>query len=156
MVERIKTADQAVADAEKALLASQSELRNAKKALDASGFSVDSYGIFSLDWDASNSLRQVRDKHVGTLEKQNEAKLQESELTETERQQLAEQEGRNFYSRVTKLIRSSTWSGFSDQRKRERISDLRRVVNDGRAQRLLKIREGANPILRGSLRGAVN
>jgi hypothetical protein len=80
MVERIKTADQAVADAERALLASQSELRNAKKVLDASGFTVDSYGIFSFDWDAPSSLKQARDKYVGTLEKQNEAKLHEYDV----------------------------------------------------------------------------
>jgi hypothetical protein len=29
------------------------------------------------------------------------------------------------------------------------------VVSDGRAQRLLKIRDAANPFLRGSLRGSV-
>jgi hypothetical protein len=80
MVERIKTAEQAVADAEKALEDSQSELENAEKALDASGFSVDSYGIFSLDWDAHNSLRQARDKFLGKIEKENKEKLHEYDV----------------------------------------------------------------------------
>jgi len=77
---------------------------------------------------------------------------QQSPLSETERQQIAQLEGQDFYGRVTKLIRSSTWPGFSDEKKRERMSDLRRVVSDGRAQRLLKIREVANPI-RGEIAG---
>ena len=46
MVEKVKTANQAVEDAEKALEASQSELRNAKDALEAIGFSVDSHSVF--------------------------------------------------------------------------------------------------------------
>ena len=52
-------------DAEKALEASQSELRNAKKALEASGFSVDSHGVFSLLWEPPVSVRQARDKYLG-------------------------------------------------------------------------------------------
>jgi hypothetical protein len=80
MVERIKTADQAVVDAEKALVASQSELRNAKKALEASGFSVDSYGVLSLHWDAPRSVRQARDKYLGTFEKENKEKLHEYDV----------------------------------------------------------------------------
>ena len=41
---------------------------------------MDSDDIFSLDWDAPNSLKQARDKYVGTLEKQNEAKLHEYDV----------------------------------------------------------------------------
>ena len=80
MVEGIKTADQAVAEAEKALLASQNELRKAKKALEASGFSVDSDGILSLHWNAPRSVRQARDKYFGTLEKENKDKLHEYDV----------------------------------------------------------------------------
>ena len=80
LAERVKTAEQAVMDAEKAVVASQSELRNAKKALEASGFSVDSYGVFSLHWDAPDSMRQARDKYLGTLEKENKEKLHEYDV----------------------------------------------------------------------------
>ena len=80
IVERIKTADQAVVDAEKALVGSQSELRNAKKALEASGFSVDICGILSLHWDAPRSVRQARDKYLGTFEKENKEKLHEYDV----------------------------------------------------------------------------
>jgi hypothetical protein len=80
MVEAIKTANQAVVDAEKALVAPQSELRNAKKALEASGFSVDSCGVFSLHWDTPRSMRQARDKYLGTIEKENKEKLHEYDV----------------------------------------------------------------------------
>jgi len=67
-------------DAEKALVASQSELRNAKKGLEASGFSVDSHGVFSLFWDAPDSMKQARDKYLGKLEKENQEKLHEYDV----------------------------------------------------------------------------
>src|SRR5207244_3132321 len=80
LVEKIKTANQAEVDAEKALEDSQSELRKAKKALEVSGFSVDSRGVFSLFWDAPDSMRQARDKYLGTLNKENEEKLHEYDV----------------------------------------------------------------------------
>jgi hypothetical protein len=80
MVERIKTANQAVADAEKAVEASQSELRNAEEALEASGFDVDSCGVLSLNRDAPRSVRQARDKYLGKLEKENREKLHEYDV----------------------------------------------------------------------------
>jgi hypothetical protein len=80
IVERIKTANQAVADAEKAVEASQSELENAEKALEASGFSEDSDGVLSLDRYAPRSMRQARAKFLGALEKENTAKLHEYDV----------------------------------------------------------------------------
>lgn len=80
IVERIKTANQAVADAERALEASQNELRNAEEALEASGFDVDSCGVLSLNGDAPRSVRQARDKHLGKLEKENQEKLHEYDV----------------------------------------------------------------------------
>ncbi len=80
IAERIKTANQAEADARKALEASQSELRNAEEALEASGFSVDSCGVLSLNTDAPRSVRQARDKYLGKLEKENQDKLHEYDV----------------------------------------------------------------------------
>jgi len=80
MVERIKTAKQAEADAEKAFEASQSELRNAEEALEVSGFDVDSCGVLSLNEDAPRSVRQARDKYLGTFEKENKEKLHEYDV----------------------------------------------------------------------------
>lgn len=80
MTERIKTATQAVADAEKVYEASQSELRKAEKDLEASGFSVDRRGTFSLHWNAPDSMKQARDKYVGKLEKENNQKLHEYDV----------------------------------------------------------------------------
>lgn len=80
MTEKIKTATQAVADAEKAYQASESELRKAKKDLEASGFSVDSRGIFSFHWDAPDSMKQALDKYLGKLEKENNEKLHEYDV----------------------------------------------------------------------------
>jgi len=80
IAEKVKTAGQAVEDAEKALEASQSELRNAQKALHASGFSVDTKGVFSFVWDAPDSMRQARDKYLGTLEKENKERLHEYDV----------------------------------------------------------------------------
>jgi len=80
MVERIKTAKQAEADAEKALDASQRELRNAEEALEAAGFDVDGCGVLSLNTDAPRSVRQARDKYLGTLEKENKEKLHEYDV----------------------------------------------------------------------------
>jgi len=80
IVERIKTANQAVVDAERAVEASQSELQNAENALEASGFSVDSDGVLSLDRHAPRSMRQARDKYLGTFEKENKEKLHEYDV----------------------------------------------------------------------------
>jgi dienelactone hydrolase len=80
MTERIKTASQAVADAEKVYEASQSELRKAKKDLEAAGFCVDGRGTFSLHWDAPESMKQVLDTHLSKLEKENNQKLHEYDV----------------------------------------------------------------------------
>jgi hypothetical protein len=80
MMDRIKAADQAVVEAERAYESSQSELRKAKKALEASGFSVDSCGVFSLFWDAPDSMKQARAKHLGTFDKANKEELHEYDV----------------------------------------------------------------------------
>jgi hypothetical protein len=80
MTERIKTATQAVADADKAYQASESELRKAEKELQASGFSVDNRGKFSLFWNAPDSMKEVLDKCLSKLEKENKEKLHEYDV----------------------------------------------------------------------------
>ncbi len=64
-----------------------------------------------------------------------------TQLSQAERQQLAQQEGADFSGRVGKAISSGRWQALSDDQKRTRISEIRRAVDDSRQQRLLRLRK---------------
>lgn len=66
-----------------------------------------------------------------------------SPLSQIERQQIAEGEGKLFYQRASKLISSPSWPRRPDDAKRSALSDLRRDIDDGRAARLAKLRKAA-------------
>lgn len=64
-----------------------------------------------------------------------------TQLSQAERQQLAQQEGTDFNVRVSKAVSSVRWKALNDEQKRTRISGIRRGVDDSRQQRLLRMRK---------------
>jgi hypothetical protein len=62
-------------------------------------------------------------------------------LSDDERQTLAEQEGKQLYSRLKNLVTSNAWSQLTDDRKRQRVAELQRGIEASRQRRLLELRE---------------
>jgi hypothetical protein len=70
-------------------------------------------------------------------------------LTDSERQQFAQAEGRAFYSRVGKLIQGGSWQKRSDDAKRKTLIEIHRALDEGRAARLTRIRKASETDLAG-------
>jgi hypothetical protein len=64
-----------------------------------------------------------------------------TQLTDAERQQIAQAEGQEMYRRVAKLIQSGVWQKRSDDQKRKALVELHRMIDDARASRLTKMRK---------------
>jgi hypothetical protein len=64
-----------------------------------------------------------------------------SQLSPTERQQIAQSEGQDFYTRASKLISQPSWSRKTDDNKRKLLTEIRRTIDDNRAVRLNRIRK---------------
>jgi hypothetical protein len=72
-----------------------------------------------------------------------------SPLSQSERQQIAQEEGQRFYQQASRLISSGSWTRKSDDQKRESLAEIRRDIDENRAARLIKIRKAE--LARGSL-----
>ena len=65
------------------------------------------------------------------------------QLTGTERQQLAQQEGDLLRGKVAKWIATKAWASLDDDQRRKKIAELRRDITATRPQRLTKLRNRA-------------
>jgi hypothetical protein len=73
-------------------------------------------------------------------------------LTDSERQQIAQDEGQEMYKRVSKLIQSGAWQKRSDDQKRKALVELHRMLDESRPSRLSKMRrQNQNELARSSL-----
>jgi hypothetical protein len=73
-------------------------------------------------------------------------------LSESERQKVAEAEGRDYYQRVTKLIAQPSWSRKTDDVKRKLLTDVRKQIDENRAVRVSRMRKQAkDELARSSL-----
>jgi hypothetical protein len=76
----------------------------------------------------------------------------QTQLLDSERQQLAEQEGQELHSRLSQIVGTTGWQRLSDDAKRKRVSEIRRVIEQGRPQRIGKLLNSTQASLnRGSL-----
>jgi hypothetical protein len=66
-----------------------------------------------------------------------------SQVTATERQQIAQQEGELLRSKIAKWITTKAWAALDDEARRKKIAELRRDITATRPQRLTKLRNGA-------------
>jgi hypothetical protein len=64
-------------------------------------------------------------------------------LTDAERQTFATSEGQEFYKRVGRLVPSNGWQKRTDDQRRKLLVEVHRVIDDGRAARLSRIRRDA-------------
>jgi len=64
-----------------------------------------------------------------------------TQLTDAERQAIAEQEGQELYKRVSKLIQSGAWQRRSDDQKRKALVIFHRMLDDSRSARLTRMRK---------------
>jgi hypothetical protein len=64
-------------------------------------------------------------------------------LTDAERQAFATSEGQEFYKRVGRLIQSNGWPKRTDDQKRKTLVEIHRVIDEGRAARLTRIRKAS-------------
>ena len=65
------------------------------------------------------------------------------QLTGTERQQLAQQEGDLLRGKVAKWIATKAWASLDDDQRRKKIAELRRDITATRPRRLTKLRNRA-------------
>jgi len=73
-------------------------------------------------------------------------------LSDSERQEFAQQEGQELYRRVSKLIQSGAWQRRSDDQKRKALVELQRMLDESRPKRLTKMRRQAqSELARSSL-----
>lgn len=63
-----------------------------------------------------------------------------TQLTDAERQTIAQQEGQELYKRVSKLIQNGAWQRRTDDQKRKALVEFHRMQDDARSARLTKIR----------------
>jgi len=70
-----------------------------------------------------------------------------TQLTDAERQAIAEQEGQELYRRVSKLIQSGAWQRRSDDQKRKALVEFHRMQDEARSARLTKLRKQQQPEL---------
>jgi hypothetical protein len=74
------------------------------------------------------------------------------QLSQAERQRLAENEGQDYYQRAAKLIAQASWARKSDEAKRKILTDVRRSIDEGRAVRVNRMRRDArDELARSSL-----
>jgi hypothetical protein len=59
-------------------------------------------------------------------------------LTENQRQKLNEQEGQELYTRLSKKL-GKGWNSLTDDAKRKQITQIRRQVEESRAQRITQL-----------------
>jgi hypothetical protein len=77
----------------------------------------------------------------------------QTQLTDQERQEFAQTEGKELYKRVAKLIQTGAWSRRSDDQKRKALVELHRIIDDSRPARLTKMRrQTQTELARSSLR----
>jgi hypothetical protein len=82
-------------------------------------------------------------------------KGKQTPLSDSERQAFGISEGQEFYKRVGRLIQSQGWAKRSDDQKRKTLVEIHRVIDEGRAARLTKIRKDSQSELsRRSLPGS--
>ena len=75
----------------------------------------------------------------------------DTQLTDAERQQIAQDEGQELYKRVGRLIQSGAWQRRSDDQKRKALVEVHRMLDDARPARLNRMRRSQGDLARGSL-----
>lgn len=60
-------------------------------------------------------------------------------LSDAERTQLAQQEGQELAARLVRMIPSAAWTRLSDDTKRKRVAQIRRVIEEARSQRIARL-----------------
>jgi hypothetical protein len=74
------------------------------------------------------------------------------QLSEKERQKVAEAEGQDFFQRATKLISQPSWQRKTDDAKRKMLTDTRKQVDEQRSVRVSRMRRDAkDELARSSL-----
>jgi len=61
------------------------------------------------------------------------------QLTDQQRQQLTEQEGQLLYKQLARAVNGRGWHAISDDRKRKKISDLRKEIDESRPARVARL-----------------
>jgi hypothetical protein len=61
-------------------------------------------------------------------------------LTTTERQQIAQQEGQELHSRLSRMVANSAWGGLADTLKQKRIAEVRKQIDENRPFKLARMR----------------
>jgi hypothetical protein len=63
-----------------------------------------------------------------------------TQLTDSERQQFAQEEGQEFIKRVARVVQSGAWQKRSDDQKRKALVELHRMIDESRPARLTNLR----------------
>lgn len=63
----------------------------------------------------------------------------QTQLLDSERQRLQEQEGSEFYARLSRIVPTSSWQRLPDDAKRKRVTEIRREIEQSRPQRISRL-----------------